>query len=135
LFGDVDHLGDVGFQDDNIGHSDDLLLCAFEIPCLLGLGPELLDRIHQLFRLFHKSLAKGHGPSQVRIHFGDQFWKFRNRLDVLVPWLRVHLWYIVGVFDKPRGLNYFERVSGGRQHDGNQWIGMQRDGYSELLKF
>ena len=134
LFGHIDHLRDIGLLDDNVGDGDDLLRCRLEIPRLLSLGPEGLDGVHQFFGLVNEGLAEVHGPGQVRIHFGDQFWKLRDRFDVFVPGLRIHVGNIVGVFDEPRGLNYLEGIGRRGQHDGNEWIRMQRDRDGELLK-
>ena len=100
----------------------------------MSLGPEVLDCIHQLFRLVHKGLAEVYGPCQVRIHFGDHFGELRDGLDVLVPRLLIHHGNIVGVFDEPRGLNYLKGIGGRGQDDGDEWIRMEGDRDGELLK-
>jgi hypothetical protein len=84
--------------------------------------------------LVNESLAQIHGPSQVLIHFSNQFRKLRDGLDVFVPGLRIHLGNIIGVSDEARGLNDLERVCGCGQDDGDERIRMQRDRHGELLK-
>jgi hypothetical protein len=120
---------------DNVCDGDDLLLGRFEVPCFLSLGPQVLDCIHQLLLLINERLAQFYGPGQVRIHLGDQLRELCNCLYVLVPGLRVDFWYIVRVFHKSGCLHDLERVSGGRQDDRDELVGVQGDGHHELFQF
>jgi hypothetical protein len=119
---------------DNVGDGDDLLLCAFEIPCFLGLAAQRLDRVHHVLRLVHECLAKIDRPCEVCVHFGDQCRKFSHGLHVLIPGLVVHFRDIVCVFHESCRLDDFHRIGRRGEHDGNQRIRMKRDRLAQLLQ-
>jgi hypothetical protein len=135
LFGHVDDLRHIGLLHDNVRDRNDLLVGSFKGAYLLSLGSEVLDGVHHFFRLINESLAEIQGPSQVLVHFGDQLRELRDGLDVLVPGLLIHFWNIVGVSDESRGLNYFDRIGGRRQDDGDERIWMEGDGLGQFLEF
>jgi hypothetical protein len=121
-------------QHDNVCDGDDLLRCRLEIPCLLRLASEILDGVHQLFGLINECLAEVNRPCQVLVHFSDQFRELRDRLDVIVPGLLIHLGDIVRVSDEARSLNHLQRISGGRQDDGDKRIRVEGDWFGQFLE-
>jgi len=121
-------------HDDNIRDGDHLLSTGLERSSLVRLAAQLLDFVHQLFRLSEEGVSQLNRPSQVSIHLGYEVRELRYRLDVVIPRLVVDFSDIVRVPHESRRLHYFQGIDRGRQQDGNQGIRMERDWQGELLQ-
>jgi hypothetical protein len=135
FFGYLHNLGSIRLQHNVVSHSNHLLFRVFEIAGLLRLRPQILDRVEHVLGLSHIRQTQSFRPNQVLIHHGNQIRKLRDFLDVVVPGLVFQFGNVVGVLHKARRLHDLQRIGGRGQNDGDERIGMQRDGLSQLFQF
>jgi hypothetical protein len=128
------NLGHIGFINNYVRHSDDLLLRGLEISGLLGFGPQRLNCIHYILRLVDKGLAQLSCPIQVCIHLGNHLGELGDLLHIVIPRLVIHLGNVIRVLYKSRRLNDFQGISRRREDNCDQRIRVQCYGLDELLK-
>jgi len=121
-------------RDDRIGHRHNLLLRRLERAAPLSLGPHPLDGIRYPFRLVDERVTQVARPLNVVIHLIDDLRELGDRLDIVVPRLRIQFCDIVRVFHEPCSLHDLQRIRRRRQHGGEQRIRIKRNGRYQFVQ-
>jgi hypothetical protein len=121
-------------RDDRIGHRHNLLLSRFKRAAPLSFGPHPLDCIRYPFRLIDERVSKVARPLNVVVHLVNDIGKLRDRLDIVIPRLRIEFCDVVRVFHEPRRLHNFQRIRRCRQHSRQQGIRKQRDWGNQFVQ-
>jgi len=135
FFGDLCNFANICLHHHDICDRDDLVLRSLKVARLICLSAEGLYRVHHILGLVNESIAQLHRPRNVRVHFGNLVRELRQFLHVIVPRLVIHFGNIVGIFNKPRGLNNFQRIRGCGQNDRDERVGVKRDWFDKFLQF
>jgi hypothetical protein len=121
-------------RDNRFGGSDSLLGSCFQGAGTFSPGAHGLDAIHQFFRLIDERIAKVAGPGNVIIHLLDDLGNSGDRLDVRIPGLGIEVCDIVGVSYEAGGLDNFQWISRRGQEDGDDRVGIKRNGGYEFFE-
>jgi hypothetical protein len=111
--------------------ADRLAFVRLEIACVVGEQTKLLYRGKHVFLLLQDRLAQRPSPLQIFVQKSEGLWVVQQRHHGLVPIL-IRFGRAGGVFAKACGRNDLERVGRSRQDDGDEIVGVQRDGSHEL---
>ena len=119
---------------------DRLLLGGLELAVVAGLGPQPLDRVHDIRLLRQHGVAELLRPIELLRHHRQHVRDLDQRLHAVVPALlserageRIALHVLVGLGPAIR-LHDLERIGRGDQHLRQQRIRVQRDRRHQLLE-
>ena len=135
VFRHVDYVVGGRHNENAIAIQNDFLLrgvhqCAIG-PCERA---QLLDGFHYLRRLLQKRAAQGSGPVKVVVHPLNYLGIIGERLDTVIPLLAVNLGGVAVCGQIAGGEHDVRRCGRGGQDQGDQGVGIERDGRGQLVQ-